>query len=567
MIYIFYNIEDDPTKTLSETPKRRQLVLNYSLVNSSPDLDILSSFPIMWNNEKTFMDITVQIGTNFEKFGILLLNDKSGQVVKNIAHHKNNNPPDINREILRRWLSKEGKTPVTWTTLIQVLDKMHLFIADQIKSSCDKAVLNVPFTKPVYDIAYRFAKQLREAYGNDSVIDRGQTLPGRMENVTLPFIPTKFSRDTPLDVLLNKIQPGTKLLITGRPGAGKTTLTRFIVNEWARWKLLTQFMLVLYVSLDDIAHVDSLKDLLRKTSAPNALGEQIAEEILNGNGEGVCFLLDTYDQYIPAEKGDFVEGLIRGRELQLSKSAVIVTSRSRASEAIKTHFNQRLEMVGFREEDIEKYLDQLPQSLRTNISRYLERNPNVKQMCYLPLHMMMVVYIATADTERLSLIDTETKLYHGFMYLTIEQYEKRHKWSPSSLDQCFSEKESDQPLCILLRRVCQLAFERIREQTFELSALGDLRLPDRIDSKKLEALSLFKIEKVRVNYRRVEKYYYSHRTFQEFLAALYLSVQPEQDQILRRNSEVLKSEELIVKFYFGLTGKQIKSYRHVGNSF
>lgn len=73
------------------------------------------------------INIAEQIGTEYIKFGSLILpQDTTGVVVKNIEHTNHFNPERINTEILRKWLAGEGKQPVTWTTLVVILDDIGL---------------------------------------------------------------------------------------------------------------------------------------------------------------------------------------------------------------------------------------------------------------------------------------------------------------------------------------------------------------------------------------------------------------------------------------------------------
>ena len=46
--------------------------------------------------------------------------------MKNMAHQFQNDPEQINEEILRQWLSGKGKQPVTWATLVEVLRDIGL---------------------------------------------------------------------------------------------------------------------------------------------------------------------------------------------------------------------------------------------------------------------------------------------------------------------------------------------------------------------------------------------------------------------------------------------------------
>ena len=81
------------------------------------------------------IDISERIGTNYKRFGILLLNDPNGVKVNAIEkkHHEEAN--EINLEILQKWAEGNGKQPVTWRTLVDVLCKIGLTIlADEIKA-------------------------------------------------------------------------------------------------------------------------------------------------------------------------------------------------------------------------------------------------------------------------------------------------------------------------------------------------------------------------------------------------------------------------------------------------
>ena len=78
----------------------------------------------------------MEIGTDYEKFGTLLLEDKKGNIVDSIVKSKHCVPVDITVEILRQWLQGKGKEPVTWQTLVKCLRDMRMnVLADNIESS------------------------------------------------------------------------------------------------------------------------------------------------------------------------------------------------------------------------------------------------------------------------------------------------------------------------------------------------------------------------------------------------------------------------------------------------
>ena len=81
------------------------------------------------------------IGTNYEVFGTLLLNDKWGVKIKTIRAEAG--VRGTNLAILRMWLQGEGEQPATWKTLIQVLKDSELgALAQEIEAA--KVNVNLP---------------------------------------------------------------------------------------------------------------------------------------------------------------------------------------------------------------------------------------------------------------------------------------------------------------------------------------------------------------------------------------------------------------------------------------
>ena len=71
------------------------------------------------------ISIPEQIGTKHFKFGVLLLNDKTGTEVNAIVTQYRGDAEQINFEILRLWIGGKGK-PLCWDTLIDVLKAIGL---------------------------------------------------------------------------------------------------------------------------------------------------------------------------------------------------------------------------------------------------------------------------------------------------------------------------------------------------------------------------------------------------------------------------------------------------------
>ena len=82
------------------------------------------------------VNIVQQIGTHYSTLGPLLLRDDTGAVTLAIVSQHQRDVALINQEILTRWLQGQGKLPVSWYTLIDVLKNAGLLeLAQMIQDS------------------------------------------------------------------------------------------------------------------------------------------------------------------------------------------------------------------------------------------------------------------------------------------------------------------------------------------------------------------------------------------------------------------------------------------------
>ena len=78
----------------------------------------------------------MKIAADYAQFGTFLLDDRSGIIVKTLAHKHHYDTEEINKEILKEWLTGRGKQPVTWATLVNVLRDIKLSsLADDIEAA------------------------------------------------------------------------------------------------------------------------------------------------------------------------------------------------------------------------------------------------------------------------------------------------------------------------------------------------------------------------------------------------------------------------------------------------
>ena len=88
-------------------------------VEDKPALHELISF-------KTTTSTVKRTGAHFLELGPMLLHDDDGMMTQAIRDKCHHNVAKINYEILKRWIQGEGKKPLQWSTLIDVLKEIEL---------------------------------------------------------------------------------------------------------------------------------------------------------------------------------------------------------------------------------------------------------------------------------------------------------------------------------------------------------------------------------------------------------------------------------------------------------
>ena len=461
--------------------QQRRLVLKMS-VNGPPTLRGLTAFPTRHGK----INIPQEVGVKYQTFAAQLLEDPTSAKVNSMEHKHGRDSLRINTEVLQEWLRGQGRRPASWRTLIEVLRDIELStLAGEIEEACSAHVVD---TEPSFSLRKNhqqtaltswqitiailaaislFAKLAIEYWPEKPVNGYKNVLRGTYEkqhvtdpdhwlHVVMPFIdltltegdimPVRESLEyhmqgkynLTLDEVVNSVKEGSRILIEGQPGVGKTTLLRHIAKQWAEGEYLQNIPLVVLVPLGHTpsSRITNLDSMLEYHSHGYPDTANVARELGRTGGKGICFLLDALDEYLPQE-GDFIHRLIKSQTLP--DAAVIVTSRPNASYDLQQHFTRKIKVVGFLKHQIQQYISELPPSSAVIISEYLKQHRNVERISYLPLHLAMVTYLAL-HSERVSLLDldTDTKIYHMFVNLTFRQRYKGWKNLDEIHSQAFS---------------------------------------------------------------------------------------------------------------------------------
>ena len=130
--------------------------------------------------------------------------------------------------------------------------------------------------------------------------------------------------------------------------------------------------------------------------------------------------IDGYDEASEDNGSHCIHNDIIGRKA-LVKCALVITSRPAASALLHNRVNCKAEVLGFTEIDRKNYniksalkgaVDKIEQ-----LENFLQSNPTLSTLCYVPLNMSILLCLADEGVDTLP--DTQTKLYQKFITITI----------------------------------------------------------------------------------------------------------------------------------------------------
>ncbi len=351
--------------------------------------------------------------------------------------------------------------------------------------------------------------------------------------------------------LFSMYESGALVLLEGRPGSGKTTLTHKIVREWAIGPdVLRGANFVFLISLR----------ILNSTKKDQTLSEILdifyneehvklmVDRLESAYGEGSCFIIDGLDEY---QNDDSVITRLMNKTY-LPKAMIIVASRPVATVELRhsRRLTRRIEVLGFSRHQISSYINEYTFKAGhsgAELEDYLESHINILHMCYLPVHVAMICCIYNECKE---IPNTETKIYELFTLLTIKRMRTREgtKFAIRSLKNLDSETKKG------FDNICKLAFDMtiaseqsVHQSETSIAPLSDDRGCD------ADSLGLVTVDSTASLLDFEEIYCFLHLTFQEFLAAFYIDTQDDDKQldIIKENRD--KKAMLVVwKFYCGI---------------
>ncbi|XP_036845311.1 uncharacterized protein LOC110510945 [Oncorhynchus mykiss] len=351
------------------------------------------------------------------------------------------------------------------------------------------------------------------------------------------FIPLAKQETSPADLLKTH---ENKILLVGKPGIGKTSVTHQMLNLWAE-KDHRELDYMFYFDVRDISHrkAMSLEDLLfNMYSEPNESKEEVLQDIKK-NSENVVIIFDGItDLSSLSVVKDLVENL-------LPDAKVVTTCRPDQSEDFLTDWPTdwfRVEVKGFSDESIRAYLTQMLSAEPDSLSSVLN-NLELFSLCHVPMYALMVVaciYFPTSVASKQTCTITE-------MYINI----LRHCIQKHS-----GKRLEDHNKCLKKNRekilsLAEIAFDATNEKNMNLTTLSCEE-----SSVHFAFLGAFM-----VNISPTESFTcaaFLHYTMQEFFGALWLLQNPDKiREVLEKcQTEEWKHTKHLIPFLCGLLNER-----------
>jgi len=331
------------------------------------------------------------------------------------------------------------------------------------------------------------------------------------------------------------------ILIEGAPGIGKTVLSKEIAFLWANKKMLTHKKVLILIFLRDpcvqkLASFAELAQYISYYCPESELVKMFSNYLINTSGNDILFVFDGYDE-LPEllRKNSFIADIINRKCLPCCD--IVITSRPTASLHLHKKVQRRIEILGFTDEHRKECICQAFHNNPAKIDEileYLQSNPFINSLCYIPLNMTILMCLFTEITQS-ELPKTQTEINKQFICMTISRYFRKKKNMHLSINSL-----SGMPVKYLklLRELSKLAFDLLGKDKIVFSS-ADVSSKSQLLSKDISGMGLLKTVKYFSFVDNCEQvsFNFLHFSLQELLAAFHVasSSTTVQEKIIREN--------------------------------
>ena len=185
-----------------------------------------------------------------------------------------------------------------------------------------------------------------------------------------------------------------RILGYGRPGIGKSTLTKKLAVDWSRGnkEILKKFAVVLLIKLRDVCNTQDFSAMLEKAELLSAgdpvVFSHLYDYILR-NQQEVLLILDGYDEY-SAETSSPVHQIWKGSHLR--DCTLLITTRPRKKDELRPGSHAQFEINGFDQWQVHTFALKFLRD-QTEVKKFTNflYGRNLWDLATIPLLLLMLV--------------------------------------------------------------------------------------------------------------------------------------------------------------------------------
>ncbi len=351
------------------------------------------------------------------------------------------------------------------------------------------------------------------------------------------FDPRELSKD-------KTITP-KRILIRGRAGVGKTTLSKKIVYEYThqgQWK--DRFDYVLWISLRTLKgkqHCDLTtlfyEIYFHSHSKGQALAKTLVAQVNGPAKEKTLFVLDGWDEV--AQEWDEQKPMTAFLKELLNQPAVLIMSRPHVDLKQANPMDLELETVGFSPENISAYLDNpdlMPDKHAKEMKDFIRTNPFVQGLVNVPIQLDALCY-SWDEIKRLQQQTqgtvTVTALYQAMMnklwrkdILRLGKRENGELLTESQINALKRPSRIEKLVKTEQDFLSTLAFNGLQRNQIEFDDLDLHNLIEQLEAQGVDLPVTLEDNLKKLSFLHTDgsdqisySYHFMHLTFQEFFAA------------------------------------------------
>ena len=310
-------------------------------------------------------------------------------------------------------------------------------------------------------------------------------------------------------------QPRT-VLIEGKPGMGKTTYCKKLVYDWASGNqqedCFPRFEAVLFLKCRDMQ--SDLWEAIDDQLLPREVEEDVRDRFFKficQNQSDVLLVLDGLDE-VPTSKLPVFADIIQGRALP--KCRLVATARHEAGIKVRIHSDTLLEIEGFTEEDVRKFIFKYfktSEKLAQDLLSKLKSDENLKDMAANPLNTALLCLVC--EEYRGVFPERRTQLYVEIIQCILRRYRRKKGLSETNEDLIEVYKSA-------LKHLGRIALNGLLQDKLDFE---ESELQNHADD--LPGFGFLSVQTGGSKLRSSRHYSFLHKSFQEWFAALCLCYQ------------------------------------------